>query len=106
MTDDADCDALLTLAIPVMLEDDVLNFLLRHPHWAGGFSVVDADGMGQGAALSSAMEKVQGRARRKLVMIAGVDAELRLLTAALGREMRNRDVAWWITPVSAFGRLQ
>lgn len=106
MTDESLHDALLTLAIPVALEEDVLDFLLRHPGWAGGFSVVDAEGMGQGASLLSAMEKVQGRARRKLVLIAGAEAGLRLLVAALGRELRNRDVAWWIAPLIAFGRLQ
>ena len=106
MTNDANYDVLLTLAIPVTLEEDVLNFLLRHPHWASGFSVIDADGMGQGASLLSAMEKVQGRAQRKLVLIAGMEADLRLLIAALGQEIRNRDVAWWTTPLGAFGRLQ
>jgi hypothetical protein len=106
MTNDANHDALLTLAIPVTLEDDVLNLLLQHPRWASGFSVIDADGMGQGASLLSAMEKVQGRARRKLVLIAGLDADLQRLVAVLGKEIRNPDVAWWIAPLSAFGRLQ
>ena len=106
MTDETKHDALLTLAIPVSLEDDVLNFLLQHPQSASGFSMVDADGMGQGAFLLSTMEKVQGRARRTLVLVAGVEADLRELVAALGQEIRNRDVAWWIAPISAFGRLQ
>lgn len=106
MSNDANYDVLLTLAIPITLEEDVLDFLLQQPQWASGFSVIDADGMGQGASLLSAMEKVQGRARRKLVLIAGVEADLRLLIAALGKELRNRDVAWWITPLNAFGRLQ
>lgn len=106
MTNDANYDALLTLAIPVSLEDDVLNFLLQHPQWASGFSMVDADGMGQGASLLTAMEKVQGRARRILVLLAGADADLRQLVTALGREIHNRDVTWWIVPITAFGRLQ
>ena len=56
-------DAMLTLAIPINLEEDVLDFLLLHPQWASGFSIVDAAGMGQGASLLSNMEKVQGRSR-------------------------------------------
>ena len=99
-------DAMLTLALPVALEEDVLNFLLRHPEWASGFSIVDAEGMGQGASLLSAMEKVQGRCRRKLVYVAGPDAHLRQLVAALGKEISNRDVAYWISGISIFGRLQ
>ena len=106
MTNNGNYDVLLTLAIPVSLEDDVLNFLLQHSQWTGGFSIIDADGMGHGASLLSAMEKVQGRARRKLVLIAGVDANLHLLIAALGQEIRNQDVAWWTMPLGAFGRLQ
>lgn len=105
MNQDAHYNALLTLAIPLTLEDEVLNFLLQHPQWAGGFSMVAADGMGHGASLQSAIEKVQGRARRRLVLIAGVDATLQQLVAALGLEIRNRDVAWWISPITAFGRL-
>lgn len=106
MIDETRHDALLTLAIPHSLEDDVLNFLLQHPQWASGFSMVDAEGMGHGASLLSTMEKVQGRARRTLVLVAGAEPDLRELVAALGQEIRNQDVAWWIAPLIAFGRLQ
>lgn len=99
-------DAMLTLTIPVSLEEDVLDFLLLHPHWASGFSIIEAQGMGQGASLLSTMEKVQGRCRRKLVFIVGSENTLPLLLQALKEEIRNSDVAYWITPVSAFGRLQ
>lgn len=105
MNNQANYDALLTLAIPVTLEEDVLDFLLLHPAWAGGFSVIDAQGMGQGALLQSSMERVQGRSKRKLVMIAGVEAHLRLLLQALALEIRNPGVAFWICPVSGYGRL-
>lgn len=97
-------DAMLTLALPVSLEEDVLDFLLLHPAWAGGFTVLNAQGMGRGAALPSAMEKVQGRSRRKLVLIAGVEADLRSLLAALAAEIRSPEVAYWISPILAFGR--
>ena len=99
-------DAMLTLAIPINLEEDVLDFLLLHPQWAGGFSIVDAEGMGQGASLLSNMEKVQGRSRRKLVLIVGLQDELLQLLKALGAEIRNPDVAYWIYPITTFGRLQ
>lgn len=98
-------DALLTLAIPVTLEEDVLDFLLLHPAWAAGFSVVDAQGMGHGTLLESSMERVQGRSTRKLVMIAGNQVHLRLLLEALALEIRNPHVAYWISPVSSYGRL-
>lgn len=99
-------DAMLTLAIPVTLEEEILDFLMLHPQWASGFSIIDAQGMGHGASLLSTMEKVQGRCKRKLVFIVGRDPDLHLLLQALGQEIRNHDVAYWITAVSAFGRLQ
>lgn len=105
MNNQPNYDALLTLAIPVDLEEDILDFLLLHPAWASGFSIIDAQGMGQGATLQSSMERVQGRSRRKLVMIAGNDVHLRLLLQALALEIRNPNVAYWISAVAAYGRL-
>lgn len=98
-------DTLLTLVIPVSLEEDILDFLLLHPKWAGGFSIIAAQGMGQGARLQSAMELVQGRSARKLVLIAGVYAELQLLIEALAAEMPAPDVDYWMSPLLASGRL-
>ncbi|MFT5645153.1 MAG: hypothetical protein ACI83P_002719 [Janthinobacterium sp.] len=106
MSTEKNYNAMLTLAIPLTLEEYVLDFLLLHPAWASGFSIVDAEGMGQGASLLSTMEKVQGRSRRKLVLIVGQMDELQLLLKALGDEIRNPDVAYWIYPIAAFGRLQ
>ncbi|MFA9216175.1 MAG: DUF3240 family protein [Sphingomonadaceae bacterium] len=98
-------DTLLTLAIPANLEEDVLDFLLLHPHWASGFSVLAAQGMGQGARLQSTMEMVQGRSARKLVLVAGVAAQLQLLLEALAQELPSPEVAYWMTPLLACGRL-
>lgn len=98
-------DTLLTLVIPVSLEEDILDFLLLHPAWAGGFSIQAAQGMGQGAPLHSAMEMVQGRSARKLVLIPGVRDDLQLLLRALAQEMPTPDVAYWMSPLLACGRL-
>ena len=98
-------DALLTLAIPVGLEEDLVDFLLLHPQWASGFTLLQAQGMGQGAALQSAMELVQGRSARRLVMIAGQLAALQALVAALAEEFPSPQVAYWIAPLLACGRL-
>lgn len=100
-----DNDTLLTLIIPVSLEEDVLDFLLLHPSWARGFSILSAQGMGQGAPLQSAMELVQGRSARKLVLIAGVQTDLQQLVQALAAEMPSPDVTYWLSPLLAAGRL-
>lgn len=98
-------NALLTLALPGVLEEEVLDFLHTHRALASGFSIVSAQGIGQGAPLQSSMELVQGRSARKLVLIAGVEADLRELLQALAQELRSPNVAYWISPISAYGRL-
>lgn len=98
-------DTLLTLAIPVSLEEDILDFLLLHPKWASGFSVVKAQGMGQGAPLQSNMELVHGRSGRQLVVIPGVAADLLHLLQAMAEELPSPQVSYWMTPVTASGRL-
>lgn len=97
-------DSMLTLAIPLALTEEICDFLLLNPQWASGFSIVDAQGMGQGAALQTAIEKVQGRSKRKLIMVVGEQAQLFELVASLGQKIKNPDVAYWITPVHRFGR--
>ena len=98
-------DTLLTLAIPAGLEEDILDFLLLHPTWASGFTIIAAQGMGQGARLQSTMELVQGRSARKLVLIPGVLAALHQLLDALSLEMPSPEVAYWMSPLLASGRL-
>lgn len=97
-------DSMLTLAIPLSLTEEICDFLLLNPQWASGFSIVDAQGMGQGAALLTAIEKVQGRSKRKLIMVVGEQTQLMQLVTALGEKIRNSDVAYWVTPVNRFGR--
>jgi hypothetical protein len=105
MTELSAYNALLTLAIPTALEEEVLDFLHANRAWASGFSLLTAQGIGLGAPLQTSMEQVQGRAARKLVMIAGVEDDLRELLQALALEIRNPNVAYWITPLGAYGRL-
>ena len=97
-------DSMLTLAIPLSLTEEICDFLLLNPQWASGFSIIDAQGMGQGAALLTAIEKVQGRSKRKLIMVVGEQTQLMQLVTALGEKIKNSDVAYWVTPVNSFGR--
>lgn len=98
-------DTLLTLTIPVSLEEDVLDFLLTHPQWASGFSVLAAQGMGQGARLQSSMEMVHGRSARKLVLIAGAHADLLQLVQVLAAEIPSPEVVYWMSPLLSCGSL-
>jgi len=104
MTNSNDYNAMLTLAIPTALSEEISDFLLLNTQWASGFSIIDSQGMGQGASLLSTMEKVQGRCKRKLVLIVGFNDNLQQLLHMLGQKIKNNDVAYWFTPVAGFGR--
>lgn len=98
-------DCLLTLALPSALEEDVLDFLQAHPEWVSGFSVIQAEGFGAGSRLSSALEQVRGRARRVLIQLLLKHSHHEELINALQQQYPSDEIAWWITPVTAFGRL-
>lgn len=98
-------DALLTLAIPAALEEDIVDFLLARPEWASGFTMLAAQGIGSGADQLTAMEQVQGRSARKLVLVAAPEARLHELLQALADELPSNRVSWWIAPLVACGRL-
>ncbi|MFZ6675222.1 DUF3240 family protein [Undibacterium sp. Xuan67W] len=105
MTNPNDYDAMLTLAIPTTLSEEISDFLLLNTQLANGFSIVAAQGMGQGASLLSAMEKVHGHCNRNLIFIVGINENLQQLLHMLGGKIKNNDVAYWFTPVTRFGRL-
>ncbi len=97
-------DCMMTLALPLALEEPIIDFLLEHPEWVGGFSSIDAQGMGRGAGLKSAMEKVQGRARRRLIQLLLRSADIPPLVEAIRKEFHTPEVAYWVAPLMAFGR--
>lgn len=98
-------DCLLTLAVPVTLEEEILDTLRTLPDLAPGFTLVKAEGMGAHIALDSAMEQVQGRARRVMLQMAVQQVHLPTLLDALRHTLPNPQVAYWVMPLLAFGRL-
>jgi hypothetical protein len=97
-------DCCLTLVFPPSLEDAVLRHLLEHPEWVSGCSVFPAEGIGQHVHGHDARELVRGRARQTAVQIVMNGEDARELVALLRDALRNADVAWWISPVTGFGR--
>lgn len=98
-------DCLLTLAIPSALEDDLLDLLQRLPQLAPGFTLVPAQGMGQHIHLATAMEQVQGRARRVLIHMALAQAHIAPLLQQLRQALPNPQIAYWVQPLITFGHL-
>lgn len=98
-------DCLLTLALPPSLEEEMLDLLLSHPDMAPGFTVLHGQGVGRHVALASGMEQVQGRARRTMVQVALTQAQLPALLAILRQQLPSPQIAYWVVPLLAFGRL-
>lgn len=95
----------LSVAFPPALEEEILECLFEMPDDVGGFTVVTADGHGHGFERASVRERVRGRvARRLLYLVLEADSVPRVLDR-LRATVRSREVAYWIEPVSEFGRL-
>lgn len=103
MTTVYDCQ--LTLALPVELEEELIDLLRGLPSLVSGFSILPAEGFGAGARLTSTMEQVRGRSRRRLVQLLLREAQVPPLLEALRSRIGSPEVAWWTIPVSGFGRL-
>lgn len=98
-------DVLLTLALPLALEGDVLDVLVAHADRAPGFTVLAAEGLGRHEHLGSAMEQILGRSRRRLVQIAMAQPDVQPLLGALHQAIQNPAITYWLTPLLAFGHL-
>jgi hypothetical protein len=98
-----DALVLLTLACPSDVVETLIEQLDEHgfPH----FTVFAAEGHGAGAQLASAWEQVRGRERRRIVQLVLHGGRVPALVDALAAEMPSPAVAWWTTPVLAFGTL-
>ena len=102
MSEAYDCQ--LTIALPAALEDELLDLLRAHDEWVKGFSILHAEGFGAGAQQLSTIEQVMGRSRRRLVQILMQREFVEPLRVAVGERFSTTDMAWWLTPVLAFGR--
>ena len=94
----------LTMVFPVVLEENVIDHLLEHPELASGFTTVEVEGHGQGSVYRSASEQVRGRARRVKMEIVMHFDDAQELVAHLKESLPSREVAYWIAPISEFGR--
>ncbi len=95
----------LTLVCHKSLEERLVNHLLEHPEWVGGFSVGQIDGHSLKEYLPSMMEQVRGRSQRiEIRCVMNLDAAQALLAHLKAKEA-NKEIAYWILPVVEYGRL-
>jgi len=100
-----DLNCLLTLALPLALEEELLDLLHAQSARVPGFTVVHGQGMGAGAVLGTVMEQVQGRARRVLVQSVMRETDVAPLVAELRRALPATEVFYWVVPLLTCGSL-
>lgn len=96
---------LLTIALPVSLEEEVLDLLRSQRDLVTGFTVVPGHGVGQDAPLTTMMERVEGRARRALVYLVMRTADVDILASRMGTTIQSKEVFYWAVPLVSSGRL-
>lgn len=99
-------DVCLTLVAPVMLRDELLEFLSEQTDLLTGFTASNATGHGEDVRLHSPTERVMGRADQVVVWIVlQRDATSRLLDR-LRETFAGGNLVYWITPVTERGAIK
>ena len=96
----------LTLACHRSLEERLVSHLLEHPEWVYGFVMFKAEGGSQKEKLPSMIEQVRGRSQRATIQVVMNLEDARALVEHLKQEESNPEIAYWITPVIEFGRME
>lgn len=104
-THSPEMNCLLTLALPLALEEEMLDLLREHQDLVPGFTVTHGHGIGAGASLTTAMEHVQGRAQRVLVYAVMRDGDVAPLLARVGAVIKSPGVFYWAVALQTCGRL-
>jgi hypothetical protein len=95
----------LTLVCHKSLEERLIDHLLEHPDWVRGFSGNSIEGHSQKEILPTIMEQVRGRSQRIEIRSVMNIEDAHSLIAHLKREEANPEIAYWISPITEFGRL-
>ena len=96
----------LTLVSHRTMEERLVSHLLEHPEWVHGFVMHQAEGGSQKEKLPSMIEQVRCRSQRVVFQAVMELADARALVAHLKQIESNPEIAYWITPVIEFGRLE
>ena len=100
----ASYDCVLNLALPVELEEELIDLLRGEGARVSGFSILPAEGFGAGARLVSAMEQVRGRSRRRVAQLLMHTQDVAPLVEVIRSALPSPEMVWWTVPVTGFGR--
>lgn len=95
----------LTLVCHQSLEERLVDHLLQHPEWVGGFSVNQIQGHSIKENLPSMLEQVRGRSQRIEIRCVMNQEDAHALIKHLKSEEANSEISYWIIPVIEYGRL-
>lgn len=95
----------LTLVMPVDVEDALVETLLEHPDLAPGFTSQQVEGHGQRVSFIGTAEHVRGRAAYCRVQLVVPRADADALLALLRERFATSRVFFWMVPAIASGRL-
>ena len=109
MTPDSPCcalsDVVLTLVMPVDVEEALLETLLEHPELAPGFTSQKVEGQGQRITFIGTSEHVRGRAACCRVQLVVPLTDANALLDILKARFATSRVFFWMVPTLASGRL-
>lgn len=95
----------LTLVMPVDVEDALVETLLEHPDLAPCFTSQPVEGHGQRVSFIGTAEHVRGRAAYCRVQLVVPRADADALLALLRERFATSRVFFWMVPAIASGRL-
>ncbi|HZP88859.1 MAG TPA: DUF3240 family protein [Burkholderiales bacterium] len=97
-------DCMLTIVVPKSLEEQLIDRLLEHSESVVGFTTTQVEGHGRAVKRHGIAEEVRGRSRRIQVQLVMNSEDAWLLLRDLKSDFANPEIAYWMLPISAFGR--
>jgi hypothetical protein len=95
----------LTLVYSPAAEDHIVELMLNSEPPLTGFTTWKAEGHGHDFAKASARERVRGRVTRGVLTVIVPRARLPMLFEDIRTKAAIANLAYWVEPVEAFGRL-
>lgn len=99
-------DTALTIVAPTGLEENLVDRLLELAEMVSGFTITQVEGQGHAMPLHGTTEEVRGRARRAEIQIVMNGEDAARLIAQLKQALPISEIAYWMSPVTEFGRFK
>lgn len=95
----------LTLIFQNAVEEEIIDFMLANKTAKNGFHTFRIEGHGHDARLATMKEQVRGRAHKSRMDILLGEEEAQSLLSEIKSAFPDMKLAFWVSPISTFGRL-